>query len=289
MQFSPPKVPLYSCATAAPMPADPDEIRGLAADQWRSRVRFTETIERMYADGFRTFVEVGPSANLTGFIENVLQGHDFLAVPLDSRRRSSLVQLLHSLGRLWVSGHGWISPDWWPTGRSRPSISTAPRPARPRGGCSRTCCRSCGCPRPRSRRSGEPPAAGCRCPAVRPTPPSAAGAAASAGRNGGTLAPAQAGRANGGYAAARLPGCGQRRLSGHFALMQQFLDLQNSVMTAALSGPAPTPRRPYPFLHRIVTRDEDRLLPNATSTSIGTSSCATISSTPRRSPISIPP
>ena len=104
LRFSPPKMTLIP-APRAPMPADPDEIRRLAADQWQSRVRFTETVERMYADGLRTFVEVGPSANLTGFIENVLQGRDFLAVPLDSRRRSSLVQLLHSVGRLWVSGH----------------------------------------------------------------------------------------------------------------------------------------------------------------------------------------
>ncbi len=102
--FRTPKIPLYSCATAAPMPSAPDEIRKLVAGQWRSRVRFTETIERMYADGVRTFVEIGASANLTGFIDNVLRGRDALAVALDSRRRSSLIQLLHALGRLWSAG-----------------------------------------------------------------------------------------------------------------------------------------------------------------------------------------
>jgi acyl transferase domain-containing protein/phosphopantetheinyl transferase len=102
--FRTPKIPLYSCATAAPMPSTPDQIRELVAGQWRSRVRFTETIERMYADGVRIFVEIGASANLTGFIDNVLRGKDALAVALDSRRRSSLVQLLHGLGRLWSAG-----------------------------------------------------------------------------------------------------------------------------------------------------------------------------------------
>ena len=67
LSFQTPAVPLYSCATAELMPSGPDEIRKLVAAQWRSRVRFSETIKRMYADGVRTFVEIGASANLTGF------------------------------------------------------------------------------------------------------------------------------------------------------------------------------------------------------------------------------
>ncbi len=99
-----PATTLYSCATAASMPSAPSEIRKLVVGQWRSRVRFSETIERMYADGVRTFVEVGASAKLTGFIDNILHGRNVLTVALDSHRRSSLVQLLHSLGRLWSAG-----------------------------------------------------------------------------------------------------------------------------------------------------------------------------------------
>lgn len=112
--FRAPELPVYSCATAAPMPEAPEAIEALAAEQWRSRVRFTETIERMYADGYRLFVEVGPSANLTGFIENILQGTDdkgaanqegsALAVPLDSRRRGGLIQILSAFARLWAAG-----------------------------------------------------------------------------------------------------------------------------------------------------------------------------------------
>ncbi len=102
--FRKPEVPLYSCATAAPMPSTVEGILKLVAEQWRSRVRFAETIERMYADGVRTFIEIGASANLTGFIDSILRGKDALAVALDSRRRSSLLQLLHGLGRLWSAG-----------------------------------------------------------------------------------------------------------------------------------------------------------------------------------------
>ncbi|UOM36189.1 type I polyketide synthase [Acuticoccus sp. I52.16.1] len=104
LDFASPTMPIYSCASAEPMPNVPQEIRSLAALQWQSKVRFTETVEQMYEDGVRTFVELGPSANLTGFIENTLSGKDVLAVAFGSRRRSSLVQLMHSLARLWVSG-----------------------------------------------------------------------------------------------------------------------------------------------------------------------------------------
>lgn len=104
--FQSPATPLYSCATAAPMPSDPDAIRDLVVGQWRSRVRFSETIERLYAEGVRTFVEVGASAKLTGFIDNILRGKDALAIALNSHRRSSLLQLLHAFARLWSAGIG---------------------------------------------------------------------------------------------------------------------------------------------------------------------------------------
>lgn len=104
MDFRPPTLPVWSCRTAAPMPADPVLIRELAAGQWAARVRFTETIEALYDDGVRLFLEVGPSANLTGFVEDALKGRDAVALALDSRRRGGLEHFLQALGRLWVAG-----------------------------------------------------------------------------------------------------------------------------------------------------------------------------------------
>lgn len=104
MGFSKAAKPVYSCATAAPMPADPAEVMDLAVTQWKSRVRFTETVERLHDDGVRVFLEIGPSANLTGFVEDALKGRESLALALDSRRRGGLSHFLQSLGRLWVSG-----------------------------------------------------------------------------------------------------------------------------------------------------------------------------------------
>jgi acyl transferase domain-containing protein/phosphopantetheinyl transferase len=97
--------PLYSCATAAPFPTDPEEIRALATHQWSARVRFRETLLRLYAEGVKTFIEVGPSANLTGFVTDVLTGKDHVAISSDSARRSGLEHLQHLLARLWVQGN----------------------------------------------------------------------------------------------------------------------------------------------------------------------------------------
>jgi acyl transferase domain-containing protein len=102
--FAAPGIPLYSCATAAPVPSDPGEVRRLALEQWASPVRFRETIEAMYAAGTRIYVEVGPRGNLTAFVEDTLRGRPHLAVAANLQRRSGMAQLHHLLALL--SAHG---------------------------------------------------------------------------------------------------------------------------------------------------------------------------------------
>lgn len=104
-----PEVPMYSCVTAAPFPADADGVRDLAVSQWARTVRFGATIERLYADGFRTFVEVGPGSTLTGFVRNTLRGRPHVALSTHVARRPGLEHLLQVFGRLYVSGHD-VSP-----------------------------------------------------------------------------------------------------------------------------------------------------------------------------------
>jgi len=95
-----PSVPLYSCVTAGLYPEDPAEIRKVAAEQWASTVRFRETIQTMYNDGVRIFVEVGPRNNLTGFVDDILRGKPYMAVPSNVQHRSSILQLHHMLAQL---------------------------------------------------------------------------------------------------------------------------------------------------------------------------------------------
>lgn len=96
---------VYSCCSAAPFPTEASEIRTLAAQQWSSRVRFRETIQRLYEEGVRTFVEVGPSSNLTAFVTDTLAGCDALSIASNSQKRTGLEQLQHLLGRLFVNGY----------------------------------------------------------------------------------------------------------------------------------------------------------------------------------------
>jgi phosphopantetheine--protein transferase-like protein len=104
LDMGPGHVPLFSCATADLFPALPDEIRSLASRQWYSHVRFRETVEKLYADGFRVFVEVGPDSNLTSFVHDILRGKECLALASISRRVANLEQLQNVIARLFVFG-----------------------------------------------------------------------------------------------------------------------------------------------------------------------------------------
>lgn len=99
-----PKIPLYSCATASLFPDNPERIRELAVSQWSLPVRFRETIESMYKDGIRIFVEVGPKANLTSFINDILRSRHYTAIASNIQQRSGISQLNHALGLLVAHG-----------------------------------------------------------------------------------------------------------------------------------------------------------------------------------------
>jgi 3-oxoacyl-(acyl-carrier-protein) synthase/malonyl CoA-acyl carrier protein transacylase/phosphopantetheinyl transferase (holo-ACP synthase) len=99
-----PKVPMYSCASTGLFPDSPAAIRQLAAAQWSQKVRFRETVLNMHDDGVRLFVEVGPSANLTAFVNDILIDRDFVATATNVRRKGGLEQLLGTLGQLYVVG-----------------------------------------------------------------------------------------------------------------------------------------------------------------------------------------
>ena len=66
--FSTPVCPVYQNVNAAPS-ANPDEIRENLVSQLVSPVKWTQTIQRMIADGAETFTEVGPGNVLQGLIK----------------------------------------------------------------------------------------------------------------------------------------------------------------------------------------------------------------------------
>jgi len=102
LPISAPAIPLWSCTTASPYPADPQEIRELMVEHWTSPVLFRSTIENLYEDGARVFIESGPRGNMTSFIEDILRGRGACAVAADVRRRSTVTQLNHLAGMLFA-------------------------------------------------------------------------------------------------------------------------------------------------------------------------------------------
>ncbi len=95
-------VPLYSCLNAKRFPASPDAIREISVMQWARPVLFKDTVEKMYEDGVRIFLEVGPRSNLTGFAGDILKDKDALVLSTNSHRKSGLLHLLQTLCQLFA-------------------------------------------------------------------------------------------------------------------------------------------------------------------------------------------
>ncbi|PZO53211.1 MAG: type I polyketide synthase [Phormidesmis priestleyi] len=104
--------PVYSCASCARFPKDADAMRDLAAHQWAAPVRFRELVQQLYDEGFRQFVEVGPSGNLTAFVTDILRGQkDWLGIASNQRQKPGLENLQIMLGQLFTQG---MDLDWQP-------------------------------------------------------------------------------------------------------------------------------------------------------------------------------
>jgi acyl transferase domain-containing protein/NADP-dependent 3-hydroxy acid dehydrogenase YdfG len=99
-----PRIAVYGNAHGRIYGPEPDEIRARLAEHPAAAVRFQEQIEAMYADGVRTFVEVGAGSALTGLIGQILGERDHLAVHLDKRGRDAVTVWHETLGRLAARG-----------------------------------------------------------------------------------------------------------------------------------------------------------------------------------------
>ena len=100
----PAAIPVYSCVAAAPLSAKPRHARDEAALIWTEATRFDDTVRRMHADGYRTFVEVGPRSVLSSMVRDALRGQDVTAIASNTIHRRGLVQFQHALAQLAAMG-----------------------------------------------------------------------------------------------------------------------------------------------------------------------------------------
>ena len=99
-----PNVPVYSCATAEPVPTNVKAARKDTAQRWSRPVRFADTIRRMHDDGYRVFIEVGPRGLMTSAIEITLKDREHAAVAMNSIHRRGVLQEQHALAQLAALG-----------------------------------------------------------------------------------------------------------------------------------------------------------------------------------------
>ena len=126
--FAPPAVPVYSNTLAGRYPDRTEEIRAVLARHLVSPVRFVVQIEAMYADGARTFVEVGPKAVLTGLVREILQARDGLCLHVDARGDDGMEHFLRVLAQLAARGAAFAPRQLFRgrTGRGQPTPEPEP-------------------------------------------------------------------------------------------------------------------------------------------------------------------
>ena len=103
MRFEP-VCPVYSCATANLVSKGVKPQREDTVTRWIKPIRFRETIEKMYEDGYRVFLEVGPRGMMTAAVEDTLKGMDHAAIATNSIHRRGMLQLQHALAQLAALG-----------------------------------------------------------------------------------------------------------------------------------------------------------------------------------------
>ncbi|MEV4681897.1 beta-ketoacyl synthase N-terminal-like domain-containing protein [Streptomyces kurssanovii] len=114
---------LYSSRHYAPVTDfDADAVAGNIAVTLRETVDFPRLVRRAYDDGYRCFIEVGPSSTCARWIQETLAGTAHLAVSVDRRGARGASDVARLAARL--AGHG-IPVDlgaFAPAGRPRRAV-----------------------------------------------------------------------------------------------------------------------------------------------------------------------
>ncbi|MGD9008971.1 MAG: beta-ketoacyl synthase N-terminal-like domain-containing protein, partial [Desulfobacteraceae bacterium] len=97
-------VRFYSCAFEKARPNTSDAAAESILQQALRGFNFPRTIEQAYADGIRTFIEVGPHASCTGMIRQILADKPHLSVSANHRSEDEALTLFKCVATLWASG-----------------------------------------------------------------------------------------------------------------------------------------------------------------------------------------
>ncbi|MEV8507477.1 beta-ketoacyl synthase N-terminal-like domain-containing protein [Actinoplanes sp. NPDC051475] len=102
-EVQPTEVPVWSGTISAPFPSDPDEVNQLFIRHMIEPVWFRRTVNAMYDDGIRVFLQMG-AGQLASLVDDNLRDREHLAMPVNVSRRDGLAQLRRVATALWVDG-----------------------------------------------------------------------------------------------------------------------------------------------------------------------------------------
>jgi PfaB family protein len=119
-----PGVRFYTHATLDSYTPTDDAAADALLGQAMGPIDFPALIERAYADGVRVFIEHGPHAACTRWIDDVLGERPHLAVALDRFGRSALAQAAESVARLFAAGVP-LDPSPFLAGYAAPALPAA--------------------------------------------------------------------------------------------------------------------------------------------------------------------
>ncbi|TQK50417.1 acyl transferase domain-containing protein [Streptomyces sp. SLBN-118] len=123
LPLRPPTVPVWSATTVAAYPGAEDDVRDVVLRHLLEPVRFRELTTRLYGEGVRAFVQMGPGS-LPGFVADTLHGRDHLALSAGAVRGVSGVEQLRRLAAaLWTEG---LNPRWDRLATSEPDSPAQP-------------------------------------------------------------------------------------------------------------------------------------------------------------------
>jgi len=134
IDFAPPRAPVFSNSSAAVHLDDVQALRATLAAQVARPVRFVEMIEAMYADGARTFLEVGPGNVLSGLTAAILGERPVTAISVDRKHKNGVESLLLALARMAANGVAMDVSRLFAGLREAPSPPTHGRPLTPING-----------------------------------------------------------------------------------------------------------------------------------------------------------
>ncbi len=104
VEFSAPRVPVYSNTTGEPYPPSGEAVRALLARHIAEPVRFADEIEALYGAGARVFIECGPGLVLGGLVDRILGSRPHATLGLDAPGRPGGLQLAQLLAQAQVIG-----------------------------------------------------------------------------------------------------------------------------------------------------------------------------------------